>query len=343
MKRATTSLLERGLLAVPACVYHAVQKTREELYAFGLLRAEDGGIPVVSVGNLLMGGSGKTPFVLYLAELFRNRGFRPAVVSRGYRGNYSEPYVVVSDGRSWKPLVEPEICGDEPYLLAARLRNVPVVVGRRRIHPVQVARDRFDSDLVLLDDGFQHLQLARDVDIVLINGTEDGMFPLGRLREPISALRRAHMIVLMGTEAVLPKGSSRFVGGKPLFQSLLSADSLILSDNPDEHPPPETFAGKAVCLVSGIANPERFRNTAEGLGWAVKYHWPFADHHVFSDEQLTQILREADGAPVVFTEKDWVKLPSWFKSKDQVAALRIRLSVTAEHAFWKELLGRLWN
>ena len=190
--------LAKGFLSIPASMYYAVQKGHESAYLSGLLKAQKAPIPVISVGNLLLGGSGKTPFAIYLADLFYKHGLRPAIVSRGYKGSYQEDYLVVGDGGAEGPLAEPTECGDEPYLISSRLPHVPVIVGRKRIHPVVAAHKLFGSDVAILDDGFQHLGLARNADIVLINGSEDAMFPLGRLREPISALKRANLVVIVG-------------------------------------------------------------------------------------------------------------------------------------------------
>ena len=163
----------------------------------GVLSQRKASVPVISVGNLLLGGTGKTPFVIFLAGMLGNRRLKPTVVSRGYTGTSRAPYLVVGDGSSGEPLVGPDACGDEPYLIAKRLPDVPVIVGRKRICPVRAAHELFGCNVVVLDDGFQHLPLKRDADIVLMNGSEDHMFPWGRLREPLSALRRADIVMLM--------------------------------------------------------------------------------------------------------------------------------------------------
>jgi tetraacyldisaccharide 4'-kinase len=174
-----TSLPLKALLSIPAAGYHAVQKVREKAYLWGLLSGKKAPGPVISVGNLVLGGSGKTPFVIYLAEMLGNKGWKPGVVSRGYRGSNRLPYFVVGDGMSPEPQAGPSICGDEPFLIANRLPQVPVIIGRRRIDPVSAAANIFGCNIIVLDDGFQHLPLQRDVDIVLLTGAEDRMFPLG--------------------------------------------------------------------------------------------------------------------------------------------------------------------
>ena len=254
--------LTRGLLTVPAAMYFCVQKCHELAYRNGIWKAHKAPIPVISVGNLLLGGSGKTPFVIYLAELIHKYGLQPAVISRGYRGSYKADYLVVGDGRSDEPLVEPFDCGDEPYLISSRLPHIPVLVGRRRIHPVVAANKLFGCNVVVLDDGFQHIRLARDADIVLLNGSEDAMFPLGSLREPKSALRRADIIILSGREAHIPDVATLYVSGLPSFRCEHKPTELIGFEN-WKHP--DDLKGQDVILASGIAHPHRFRKTAEHI------------------------------------------------------------------------------
>ena len=292
-------------------------------------------VPVISVGNLLTGRDRQDPIRDFSRRDAQKSELKPAVVSRGYRGTNRAPYQVVGDGSSGEPLVGPDVCGDEPYLIAKRLPDVPVIVGRKRIYPVRAAHELFGCNVVVLDDGFQHLPLKRDADIVLLNGSEDHMFPWGRLREPLSALRRADIVVLM-EGGTIPASAVDFVRGPvfnchPLPSGLASGagfQSLVRSD---------TLSGREVILASGIANPERFRSTAEKLGWIVVDHFSFPDHHRFTDKELRSILDRAVGLPVVVTEKDWVKLPAWFKEIDQVAALRIEMVLDDEEAFWTAL------
>ncbi len=293
-------------------------------------------MPVISVGNVLMGGSGKTPFVIYLAEFLLNCGIRPAVISRGYGGRSRVTVLVVGEGRAKPPRVEPADSGDEPYLIATRLPDVPVLTGARRILPIEVSRRLFQCDLAILDDGFQHLQLRRDVDIVLLNGREDAMFPLGSLREPPSAIRRSDLVVLMGEGTVPPPGCKQHISDKPVFRCRVIPTEFVRTTGCE---PVGLLPKRSVVLVSGIAHPERFRKTAEEIGLRVKRHAIFRDHHEFTDKELRQVLDEAGGLPLVFTEKDWVRLPAWIKESENVAALRIGLVMENEPQF-KEMLVR---
>ncbi len=329
--RQSITPFAKALLLLPAAGYYAVQKVREKAYSLGLLKGKQAPVPVVSVGNILLGGSGKTPFVIFLARKLLEMGLKPAVVSRGYRGKYHERYLVVSEGIPDReiPKVGPEMCGDEPFLMARRLQGIPVIVGRRRIYPVRAARDLFGCTVVVLDDGFQHLPLKRTVDVVLLNGTEDCMFPYGNLREPLSALRRGDVVVLVGDAAEPPEAARAYLGDVPVFRcrqhpvGVHQGFSSLLSA-------PDLFAGSDVFLASGIAHPERFRATVEALSWRVPVHRTFPDHHAFSDGDLEDLLEGTFDLPVVVTEKDWVKLPDWAKQSGRIWALRIDMQVENE-------------
>jgi len=326
------------LEAAPAAVYYAVQRIRAKAYRAGLLKRDTAPVPVISVGNLVLGGSGKTPFAIYLAETMLRRGFKPAMVSRGYKGSNRAPYLVVSDGTAKEPLVDASVCGDAPFLIASTLPTIPVLVGRRRIHPVTAAHRLFACNIVILDDGFQHLALQRDVDVVLLSGAEDAMFPLGSLREPLSALERADIIVLVGSKTALPTQASRYIGNTPVFRC--GTFPLTVRRTGWEREP-EHYAGQDVILLSGIANPERFRASAEGLGWRVADHLAFPDHYRVADEELRAIMRRTPELPVVVTEKDWVKLPAWAKDSGRICALRIGMRMDDEEDFWKFLEAQL--
>jgi tetraacyldisaccharide 4'-kinase len=337
MKTKAYFSLRSAILALPAAVYYAVQKTREKAYLHGLLTPERVEIPVISVGNILLGGAGKTPFVIYAAQMISDRGLKPAVISRGYKGTYRSPFLVVGDGVADTPQCKPQACGDEPYLISERLPHVPVIVGRKRIDALRVAQDSLGCNVAILDDGFQHLQLERDVDIVILNGSEDWMFPLGRLREPISALERAEIVILMGSDTKLPPRAEQLISGAQVVRCRLEPDAIITSAGSSSSLSLEDYVGKEIFLASGIANPERFRKTAAELGWVVADHLAFADHHRFSDSELKDILERAGSDPVVVTEKDWVKLPDWFKGSGQTCALRISVVPDNEPALWNAI------
>ncbi len=203
---------------------------------------------------------------------------------------------------------------------------------------MESAQSLFGCDVVVLDDGFQHLALERDADIVLLTGGENVMFPLGGLREPISALRRADMLALVGSYASVPRSAVQLVKDLPVFKCRQKALSLERGRGRPSLPV-DYYADHEVALLSGIANPQRFRTTAEELGWRVLRHTIYPDHHVFSDHELREVVEQFSDVPIIVTEKDWVKLPEWFRNLDQVSALRIGTVMDEIEGFWQVLRG----
>jgi tetraacyldisaccharide 4'-kinase len=235
---------------------------------------------VVSIGNLTVGGSGKTPLILALAERLSKK-YRVAVVSRGYKGTLRVP-TLICDGAG--PLAAPEKCGDEPYLIATQLPHLRIAVGRDRVAAARLVED---ADLILLDDGMQHRRLHRDADLVLVSPRDltDHLFPRGRLREPISALKRAQL-------AICTEGMVKEIPA-------LSAE-IVPRDPPD-------LEGKRVALYCGIARPERFRNMVKSLGGNITSELFLGDHQPITESQLRSLAKDAD--LILCTEKDWVKRP----------------------------------
>ncbi len=196
-------------------------------------------------------------------------------------------------------MVGPDRAGDEPFLMAQRLRSVPVLVGRKRIFPVQAAFTLFGCNVAVLDDGFQHHDLKRDLDIVMLTGREDRMFPAGHLREPISALRRADVVVRTGQDADVPDAVAAYLRDIPIFRCRTIPLSVETGGDVPRTNPPTVYANEEVVLASGIANPARFRNTAQALGWKLLDHRCFPDHHRFTDDELAGNI-----------ERDFLAFPS---------------------------------
>ncbi len=317
--------LARSAAWIPAGAYGLVQRAWAEAHARGLLRSVSPPVPVISVGNIVMGGSGKTPMVMWLAERLTEDGIRCAVVSRGYKGAYRERTLTVGDGKGGVPLVSSVLSGDEPWLMAARLPHIPVIAARKRIDGVELAARKFDCRAAILDDGFQHLSLRRSMDIVLMNGRENAMFPQGKLREPFSALTRADAIVLTGGCDRIPPPAEAYLTHTPVFRSRI--EPVAIDVGHERRPLPEWRPSAEVLLASAIAAPGRFRQSVESLGVTVAHHEVFPDHYRFGDDELRRLLAHAGGRVVLVTEKDWVKMPAWFKSEPETAALCIEITI----------------
>jgi tetraacyldisaccharide 4'-kinase len=306
--------------------------------------------PVVSIGNITVGGTGKTPMVIMLADLLTKAGFRPAILSRGYGGKKTEKVNVVSDGKNLRMGVKE--AGDEPLLMAKSLGDVPVVTGKKRYITGKYAMDHFNVDVIILDDAFQHRSLERDLDIVLLDGERpfgNGfMLPRGTLREPKEALQRAHVVVVAGNDN--DKGAKgdhspvRAYTDAPLFFAARKPKAVIDGKNGEERPP-EYLKGKKICAFSGIAHPESFRETLQSLGGTIVAFIPFPDHHVYGKKDIADIGRrsaESSAELVITTEKDGMKLVDFPHFFQDMYLLRIEMEIIgSDDEFTRTILERL--
>ncbi len=311
----------RGLLLFPLTLisffYGYVLKARIVLYRLGIYKTHALPCKVVSVGNITLGGTGKTPFVFLLAGMIRARGLRAAVLSRGYGGEFRGALGLVSDRE--KVLMNARQAGDEPYLLAEKLPGTPVIIGKERRVSGRCAVDRFGAEVVLLDDGFQHLALRRDLDLLLLDSScpfgNGKVFPRGVLREPLDQFGRADAIILTkagGGVRInnLEKEISDLAAGIPIFRvdyspaviRVLGTETLL---------PPETLKGRKILAFAGIARPESFERTLLDLGATIAGFEAFPDHYEYRPKDLARVWERASrsGAEaMVTTEKDLVRL-----------------------------------
>lgn len=334
----------RAALAPLSGLYAAALAARARLYGSGRLRSERVSRPVVSVGNLTFGGTGKTPFVELLARRLRFEGKRPAIVSRGY-GRRSRGRVVVSDGNG--PLVSADVGGDEPVAMARRLPAVPVVVAERRADAARKAIE-LGADLLLVDDGYQHLALERDVNILLLDAADPfgggRLPPAGALREPLSALRRADAFVFTRVDRASPSAEARaelrrWNPEAPVFSARIRAAGL--ADDSGAPVVSPTLTGRRFVAVCGIAHPPAFLASLRELELAPDEVLDFPDHHRYGRRDLARIRRAADStgsAWIATTEKDAVKLAG--KTTLPIVVVRLEVDVL-EAGFFPFLLGRL--
>jgi tetraacyldisaccharide 4'-kinase len=288
--------------------------SRRWLYRARLLKSTHPGIPVIVVGNLVAGGSGKTPLVLWMAEFLKSEGWQPGIVSRGYGARLDAP-------RAATLAADPAEVGDEPVLLARR-SGCPVWVGPDRPEAIAAMREQHPGlDVVILDDGLQHYRLRRDLEIAVVDerGLGNGwLLPAGPLREPPSRLRSVHAVVSHGSSV---EGYSMRLEGETLHR---------MTDARDRRPV-QSFAGQKVHAVAGIGHPNRFFLHLAKLGAKPLPH-PFPDHHAFGPHDL----EFGDGLPVLLTEKDAVKLRHAARPEWWVLPVTARL----DPAFGDWLLGK---
>lgn len=291
----------------------------------------------LSIGNITAGGTGKTPATMMIAKWASEQGFRVAVLSRGYGGRYDQEVLEVSDGKKVK--AGPAEAGDEPILMAKRLPGVPVVLARRRYLAGLYAFERFHCDFFLLDDGFQHLGLARDLDLVLLDaGSPFGngrLLPWGPLREPMRNLNRASGFLITrcnGTQREVKwlDFLTRRFPGKPVFRTAHLPEEVVLRDA--KHGP-GFLEGKRVLAFAGIAKPSSFRKTLMDAGADLTGFKIFRDHHAYNEAEVRDLAsaRVASGAELlVTTEKDWVRLEHLRTICPEIAFLTVSMKILSE-------------
>lgn len=314
-------------------LYGAAGFLRTVLYRRGMLRAYRAPVPVVAVGNLAVGGTGKTPVVDHVLQCLTAWGYRIAVVSRGYGGSGPPGGVgVVSAGEGGKPLLSPEVCGDEPYLLALRNPGAVVVVAPRRSEGVRLAVSQFGAEVVVLDDGFQHLAVSRDLDIVLLDARHpfgNGLpLPAGILREFPSALQRGNLFILTRSDGTAPSPAG--LPG-PVLQSRHVLDERVRSLDGCLAPLAD-LAGRRMAAFAGIADPERFFSDLRSRGIVLSETISLPDHAPYGPAECARIeeaARRCEG--LITTEKDGVKLlGKTFSAPCWQVPLRLEFFGTAE-------------
>ncbi len=347
----TFSLSWDDLLAVflilISFIYGFIVKIRVLFYRKNFLKTRKLPCVVISIGNITAGGSGKTPMAIYLAEVIKETGLKPVVLSRGYRGSMENGMGVAGDGSL--VLSTPEAAGDEPYMMAKRC-SFPVVVGKDRFKTGMMAVKLFNPDVIILDDGFQHVQLRRDIDLVLFDFKapfgNKRLLPAGRLREfPDDMKKRADAVIFTRSQSVesckkgpvndmnhkitardkckIPKDHEEIMAmGKPLFYTshkpflflFKKCDNITMPDfdrgGLNGHSLDE-FSGKKAVLFSGIADNSAFKRTVENLNIKVKDHLEFMDHYRYNKQDIEYIIKsgkESEADLIITTEKDYARL-----------------------------------
>lgn len=334
-ERGVSAAALRAALAAAEPIYAAVVSLRNRLFDLCVKRVHRLPRPTISVGNLTTGGVGKTPLVRWLAETLRDAGRKPAILSRGYKSAEGE-------------------LGDEQRMLQRQLNRpgaAPVFIyaNPRRVDAAALAaREHPEIDVFLLDDGFQHRTAGRDLDIVLVNAAAPFGFghvlPRGMLRERLSGLKRAGAVVLTHADRASPEELQRieqtvrrFNPSTPIFHATHALTTLRLGH--DETPRPiDELKGRRCFAFCGIGDPDGFFRQLEALGQPLAGRRVFADHYDYDEADLAELRREADGAALVTTEKDWAKL-SAIPSVGQSPLYRADMAIRFRDGDERKLLG----
>lgn len=300
-----------GVLLLPllplSFLFRLGTAARRFLYLRGVFSAYTPAGRCISVGNLTVGGTGKTPMVIHLCTLLQEN--KIAVVARGY-GSAGRGIRVVSDGKTI--LLGPDVSGDEPYLVARSVPGAVVAVGKSKADVVRFVDQHYHPDIIILDDGFSHLKVTRDLDLVLIDG-EQGfgnghLLPAGPLREPVSALRYAGCIGIKGRDAgTIEAAVQRHAGGADIVHFSYRFRDIRTIDS-DRIVQPEELRGKTIVALAGIAFPDSFFKLLGSIGIQPAHRVAWSDHHAYDEHELSSLTRRYAPDAVVVTAKDAVKI-----------------------------------
>jgi tetraacyldisaccharide 4'-kinase len=364
-RKGKRAALTRALLYCLSKIFEVLIRIRRFLYNVRILRDSTLGVQVIAIGNLTVGGTGKTPVVEKFARELQDQGRHVAILSRGYRSkppplgrrvlnkllfrDESVPPRIVSDGKSL--LLDSETAGDEPYMLASNLRDVVVLVDKDRVKAGRYAIEKFGCDTLLLDDGFQYWRLrGRRRDIVLIDCQQpfgnERMLPRGTLREPPAHLSRASTIFITksdGNTEQLRKRIAQYNGTAPIiecihhplyFEDVFTGKRFGL----------DYMAGKRVASLSGIAQPESFEKSLISIGADLVYSKRFADHHRFSQQEVINVInrsKKRQAQVIVTTQKDAVRFPKVDRRDLPIVFMRVEIKILKGATDFQDCVRRI--
>ena len=355
-----------NLLFAASRFYRMVVQFRVWMYDKRVIRNHALGCLVVSIGNLTCGGTGKTPVVEVFARTLSENGRKVAILSRGYRskkrtfrekmlhffkkGKIEVPPKVVSDGKNL--LLNSEYAGDEPYMLASNLPEVAVVVDKDRVKSGIYAIDNFQSDVIILDDGFQYLMLKPHINIVLVDSTDPfgngHVLPRGVLREPIKNIRRADYIFLTKSDGShklehLKRFIRRHTRRAEIIECCHKPQNLVTLKGREVHPLSK-LKGAKVAALSAIARPESFEKFLEDFGAELVLKDHFADHHRYTKQEITDFVSQAKAAGaemIMTTEKDAVRIPELDRCDVPILYLRIQIDILSGQESFNQCISRI--
>ncbi|MBD3293031.1 MAG: tetraacyldisaccharide 4'-kinase [Armatimonadia bacterium] len=351
-ERSGPAALSRAGLAALSVPYALVMRANLAIYERKLKARTTPALPVASVGNITLGGTGKTTTTRRLVRELLARGVRPGIVLRGHKRDADHPWQLASDGT--KLLIDPEVAGDEAAMLASTAHGAPIAVGKRRERVIELLADT-GAQVAVLDDGFQYFRMERAVDLVLVDATFDlanaRVFPAGYLREPLDHLRRATHVLITHAD-IAPEGQvdrtrevlAEHAPHAPVMLSRHAPSGFYSLDAPEDQRPPGDLHGMKVLAMSAVGNPGSFERVLSSLGAEVAGAQVFPDHHAYHPSDWAEVreaLNQVDADAIVVTEKDAVKLPSPPDDLPPVAALAVDLSIIEGEDRWDECVGRV--
>ncbi len=345
-----------SLLFLLSLGYTSVVQIRNYFYQHGVFKQKKLPFMVISIGNLTVGGTGKTPMTIYLAHFICGLGYKVAIISRGYKGSAEKRGGIVSDGRT--VLMDSDTSGDEPFLMASKLKDVPVLVGQNRFQAGMTALEKFTPDVILLDDAFQHIKLKRDMNLLLLDYSlpfgNTHLLPRGILREPVSSISRGDAFILTRSKAD-DDGSlqkiKNLVKNKPVFKSFhvpyinkrvrgKNSTPEIVHGNHS----PDNFSflkNHKVYAFSGIARNDAFKQTLEDTGCIITDFLEFSDHHIYTLQDIKTIIKLSNRLRAEFiitTQKDFSRLPKDILWPLELVVFDIKISFGNDDLEFKEFI-----
>ncbi|MDH5716005.1 MAG: tetraacyldisaccharide 4'-kinase [Spirochaetia bacterium] len=313
---------------------------------------------VISIGNITTGGTGKTPAVIYVSRILKNK--KIGILSRGYGGRKEKTGGILSDGHKIK--MSELDSGDEPYLLAANVKNIPVAIGKNRYKSALLLKKKYNLNLFLLDDGFQHYALKRNLDIVIIDASNPfgigHLLPVGSLREPVSALERSHLIILSKCDLITKTQLNSLINTieklskhQNIFKSIHKPVSLIklpksygINFQKDKEINLRNLRNKKIWALSSIGNPKAYKKMLLNLGVKEVKTLKFKDHHKYTVKNIQSIIKKTNKNDfIITTEKDWIRLQTFadlFNDFNNFYYLKIEFTIIEkEKIFQKKLLS----
>ena len=317
---------------IMSILYGIIIEIRNKLYDYDLLTSQSFDKPIISIGNITTGGTGKTPLAIHIAKYILNQGKKPGIISRGYR-RVSSGMVIVHDGKEM--LVDVNNAGDEPYLIGKKLKNVPIIVSNKRYEGIKTLFENFFVDIVIMDDGFQHRSIKRELNILTISGTEKiqnyKLLPFGKMREPICNIKRADLIIYTKSNE------------KPIIHNKIHSSYLknfILSNYKPKlfYYNLKTFneikiLDELVFAFCGIADHKSFFKSITDMGIKIKEKKYYKDHQDYSDilmKDLMNKIKKLKLNKVIITEKDLVKIPQFFIDAFDIYVIKISMNIKDE-------------
>ena len=354
-----------SFLFIISIFYNIVIRIRITGYKIGILPTKRLPCKVISIGNITIGGTGKTPLTIYLAEYLKKKGYNVTVISRGYKGKAEKKGAIVSDGKT--VFLGPQEAGDEAFMMANQLKKnkIPVIVGQNRYKAGILALDKFKPGIIVLDDGFQHLRLFRDIDLLLLDGNDpfgnQYLLPRGILREPISSLSRSNAFVLTRTDIASGStesftGINKYSSFRPIYHTTHTLyiykviegykDKTCIEDVSKKLSfDINILKGKKIFAFSGIAKNEDFKRSIEKISCNIRGFVGYPDHHSYSDTDLSDLLQSAMAKNVDFiltTEKDYVRIAHKIEWPIKLVVIGIKISFGKdENSFKTFISGRL--